>query len=163
ENLARRAFRRPVTAEDVNSLMPFYESGRRGGGSFDFGVEQVVTAVLSSPDFLYRSIRGAASSRSVLPGGDIPLTDLELASRLSFFLSNTGPDDELLTLASAGGLTKPGALDKQVKRMMADPKAASLVTSFAMKWLNLSDLGAVKPDPILFPEFNDQLRRDFSN
>ncbi len=183
ENLARRAFRRPVTTEDVNSLMPFYESGRRGaqdrqgeassrgaqarqgeasnngGGSFDFGIEQVVTAVLSSPEFLYRSIRGIGGHG---PDAEVALTDLEMASRLSFFLWNTNPDDELLTLAAAGGLTKPGALDKQVKRMMADPKASSLVTSFAMKWLNLADLDAVKPDPMLFPEFNDQLRRDFS-
>jgi len=154
ENLARRAFRRPVTAEDVSQLMPFYEAGRTGGGTFDFGIEQVVTAVLASPDFLYRSIRGTPS-----------LADLELASRLSFFLWNTGPDDELLTLAAAGALTKPGApslLDKQVRRMMADPKASSLVTSFAMKWLNIADLDAVKPDPMLFPEFNEQLRRDFS-
>jgi mono/diheme cytochrome c family protein len=157
ENLARRAFRRPVTSEDVNRLMPFYEEGRKSG-SFDFGIEQVVTAVLASPEFLYRSIRG-------IPDKDGALTDLELASRLSFFLWNTGPDDELLTLAAAGGLTKPGApsvLDKQVRRMMADPKASSLVTSFAMKWLNIADLDAVKPDPMLFPEFNDQLRRDFS-
>src|SRR5262245_31820002 len=207
ENLARRAFRRPVTTEDVTSLMPFYVSGRRGaqarqgeassrgaqarqgeassreaqarqgeassreaqarqgeassraGGSFDFGIEQVVTAVLSSPEFLYRSIRGIGGHG---PAVEVALTDLELASRLSFFLWNTNPDDELLTLAAAGGLTKPGALDKQVKRMMADPKASSLVTSFAMKWLNLADLDAVKPDPMLFPEFNDQLRRDFS-
>ena len=156
ENLARRAYRRPVTADDVNSLMPFYESGRKNGGSFDFGIEQVVTAILASPDFLYRSIRSG-------PTGDTTLTDLELASRLSFFLWNTGPDDELLTLAAAGGLTKPGALEKQVRRMFADPKASSLVTSFAMKWLNLADLDAVKPDPMLFPEFNEQLRRDFSN
>jgi mono/diheme cytochrome c family protein len=163
ENLARRAFRRPVTSEDVNSLMPFYETARGAqarqgaasseGGSFDFGIEQVVTAVLASPEFLYRSIQGTPSGA---------LTDLELASRLSFFLWNTGPDDELLTLAAAGGLTKPGVLDKQVKRMMADAKASSLVTSFAMKWLNLADLEAVIPDPMVFPEFNDQLRRDFS-
>jgi mono/diheme cytochrome c family protein len=161
ENLARRAFRRPVTADDVNGLMPFYEQGRKGA-SFDFGIEQVVIAVLSSPDFLYRSIRGSVPSRGASPDGDVALTDLELASRLSYFLWNTGPDDELLTLAATGGLTKPGAVEKQVKRMMADPKASSLVTSFAMKWLNLADLDAVKPDPMLFPEFNDQLRRDFS-
>ena len=165
ENLARRAFRRPVSADDVNRLMPFYETGRRGaqarqgeasnngGGSFDFGIEEVVTAVLASPEFLYRSIRGNAEGS---------LTDVELASRLSFFLWNTGPDDELLTLAAAGGLTKPGVLEKQVRRMIADPKASSLVTSFAMKWLNIADLDAVKPDPMLFPEFNEQLRRDFS-
>jgi hypothetical protein len=85
-----------------------------------------------------------------------------LASRLSFFLWNTGPDDELLSLAVSGGLSKPGALDRQVKRMMTDPKASSLVTSFAMKWLGLADLEAVRPDPMLFPDFDDQLRRDFS-
>jgi len=165
ENLARRAFRRPVTAEDVNVLMPFYESGRRGGGSFDFGIEQVVTAILASPEFLYRSIQGVPAGA---PGGhgpplqEVALTDLELASRLSFFLWNTGPDDELLRVAAAGDLTKPGALEKQVRRMMADPRASTLVTSFAMKWLNIADLDAVNPDPMLFPEFSDQLRRDFS-
>jgi hypothetical protein len=163
ENLARRAFRRPATAEDVSRLMPFYESGRKNGGSFDFGIEQVVTAVLSSPEFLYRSIRGTVPARATATAdSELPLTDLELASRLSFFLWNAGPDDELQTLAAAGGLTKPGVLEKQVKRMMADPKASSLVSSFAMKWLNIADLDAVKPDPMLFPEFNDQLRRDFS-
>jgi mono/diheme cytochrome c family protein len=153
ENLARRAFRRPVTTEDVNRLMPFYEEGRKSG-SFDFGIEQVGTAVLASPEFLYRSIRTTDN--------EIALNDLELATRLSFFLWNSGPDDELLSLATSNGLTKPGALEKQVTRMMADPKASSLVTSFAMKWLNISDLDAVKPDPMIFPEFNEQLRRDFS-
>ena len=165
ENLARRAFRRPVTSEDVNRLMPFYEIGRENGGGFDFGIEQVVTAVLGSPEFLYRSIRGTTARGSGSTDTETTLTDLELASRLSFFLWNTGPDDELLTLAAAGGLTKPGApsaLNKQVTRMMADPKASSLVTSFAMKWLNIADLDAVKPDPVVFPDFNDQLRRDFS-
>jgi hypothetical protein len=151
ENLARRAFRRPVTANDVDSLMRFYEFGREDGGSFDLGIEQVVAAVLSSPAFLFRSIRSG--------NAETPLTDLELASRLSFFLWNTGPDDELLALAGAGGLTKPGAMEKQVTRMMADPKASSLVTSFAMKWLNIADFDAVKPDPDLFPGF-EGLRRD---
>jgi mono/diheme cytochrome c family protein len=159
-NLARRAFRRPVTPEDVNRLMPFYEAGREGGGSFDQGIEQVVAAVLASPDFLYRAIRGP---KGTSPNTEFALTDLELASRLSFFLWNTGPDDELLTLAASGGLTKAGAMEKQVRRMLADPKASSLVTSFAMKWLNLDALDSVKPDPILFPGFTDQLRRDFSS
>jgi hypothetical protein len=154
ENLARRAFRRPVTADDVNRLMPFYELGREKNGSFDLGIEQVVMAVLASPEFLYRSIRSANTEGA--------LSDLELASRLSFMLWNTGPDDQLLTLAAAGGLTKPGALDKQVTRMMADPRASSLVTSFAVKWLNIADLDAVKPDPALFPDFTEALRRDFS-
>jgi len=159
ENLARRAFRRPVTADDVNRLMPFYELGRENGGSFDVGVEQIVMGVLASPEFLYRSIRGVNARNA---SAEVPLTDLELASRLSFFLWNTGPDDSLLALAAAGGLSKPGALDKEVTRMMADPKASSLVTSFAMKWLNLADLDAVKPDPMIFPDFTEQLRRDFS-
>jgi mono/diheme cytochrome c family protein len=175
ENLARRAFRRPVASEDVNRLMPFYDFGRESGGTFDMGVEQIVTAVLASPEFLYRSIRGAVPAREAAgaagaerkpdraqPQVEVALTDLELASRLSFFLWNTGPDDELLTLAAANGLTKPGAMEKQVRRMIADPKASSLVTSFAMKWLNIADLDAVKPDPMLFPEFSEPLRRDFS-
>jgi mono/diheme cytochrome c family protein len=160
ENLARRAFRRPVNAEDVSRLIPFYDAGREGGGSFDQGIEQVVAAVLASPEFLYRAIRGP---KGASPNTEVALTDLELASRLSFFLWNTGPDEELLKLASAGGLTKPGAVEAQVRRMMADPKASSLVTSFAMKWLTLDDLDGVKPDPMLFPGFNDQLRRDFSS
>jgi hypothetical protein len=159
ENLARRAFRRPVTEEDVDRLMPFYEAGRAGGGSFDQGIEQVVAAVLASPDFLYRAIRG---SKNTPANAEFALTDLELASRLSFFLWNTGPDDELLKLASAGALTRPGVVEKQVRRMLADPKASSLVTSFAMKWLTLDSLDSVHPDPALFPAFNEQLRHDFS-
>jgi len=163
ENLARRAFRRPVTTEDMNRLLPFYEAGRRDGGTFDQGIEQVVTAVLASPQFLYRAIRGPQGTS---PDTEFTLTDLELASRLSFFLWNTGPDEELLTLAEANRLTGPGAekgaLDKQVKRMLADPKASSLVTSFAMKWLNLNNLEQIIPDPKLFPEFDEQLRHDFS-
>src|SRR5436190_1606005 len=150
ENLARRAFRRPVTTEDMNRLMPFYEAERRNGATFDQGIEQIVAAVLVSPQFLYRSIRGPA------------LTDLELASRLSFFLWNTGPDEELLKLASANGLTRPGMMENQVRRMLADPKASSLATSFAMKWLNLTTLDQVAPDPKLFPAFDEQLRHDFS-
>lgn len=159
ETLARRAFRRPATADDVARLMPFYETGRENGGSFDQGIEQVVAAVLASPEFLYRAIRGP---KGTPPNTEFALTDLELASRLSFLLWNTGPDEELLKLAAAGGLTKPGAIEAQVKRMMADPRASSLVTSFAMKWLNLNDLDIVKPDPALFPGFSDQLRHDFS-
>ena len=148
-----------MTADDVTRLMPFYEAGRKGGGSFDQGIEQVVAAVLASPEFLYRAIRGPEGTS---PNSEFALTDLELASRLSFFLWNTGPDEELLTLAASGGLTKPGALETQVRRMLADPKASSLVTSFAMKWLNLTTLDSVQPDPELFPGFNDQLRHDFS-
>jgi mono/diheme cytochrome c family protein len=158
ENLARRAFRRPVAKEDVDRLMPFYEAGRENGGTFDQGVEQVVAAVLASPEFLYRAIRGPKGTAA---GAEFALTDIELASRLSFFLWNTGPDEELLRLAAANGLTKPGAMEAQVKRMLADPKASSLVTSFAMKWLNLTTLDQVQPDPMLFQGFTDQVRRDF--
>jgi mono/diheme cytochrome c family protein len=173
ENLARRAFRRPVTAEDMKRLMPFYEAGRQDGGTFDQGIEQVVAAVLVSPQFLYRALLGhdgqgpKGAAPGVAPDTEFALTDLELASRLSFFLWNTGPDEELLTLAAANGLTGPGALkqqalEKQVKRMLADPRASSLVTSFAMKWLNLTTLDQIIPDPKLFPGFDDQLRHDFS-
>jgi hypothetical protein len=151
ENLAHRAFRRPVTADEVTRLMQFYEAARKGGGTFDQGIEQMVAAVLASPNFLYRGISGVPS-----------LTDLELASRLSFFLWNTGPDQELLALAESRGLTRSGAMERQVRRMLADPKASSLVTNFAMKWLSLDSLESVKPDPMLFPGFNDQMRRDFS-
>jgi len=158
ENLARRAFRRPVTADDISHLMPFYEAGRENGGSFDQGIEEMVAAVLASPDFLYRSIRGP---RATPADAGFALTDIELASRLSFFLWNTGPDDELLNLAAAGKLSKPGALDLQVKRMLADPRASSLVTSFAMKWLTLDGLDSVQPDPAIFQGFNEQLRHDF--
>jgi hypothetical protein len=161
ENLAGRAFRRPVIMDDMNRLMPFYESERRDGGTFDQGIEQIVAAVLVSPQFLYRSIRGP---KSTAPDTEFALTDLELASRLSFFLWNTGPDEELLKLASANGLTRPGVMEKQVKRMLADPRAGSLATSFAMKWLNLTTLDQIAPDPKLFPPsvFDEQLRHDFS-
>jgi hypothetical protein len=164
ENLARRAFRRPVTTEDMNRLMPFYETERKNGGTFDQGIEQTVAAVLVSPQFLYRNIRGP---KGATPDAEFALTDLELASRLSFFLWNTGPDEELLTLASSNELTRPGVLEKQVRRMLADPRAGSLTTSFAMKWLNLTTLDQVVPDPRLFPAFakaedGDRLRRDFS-
>ena len=131
--------------------MPFYERARRDGGTFDQGIEQVVAAVLVSPQFLYRAIRGP---KDAAPDTEFALTDLELASRLSFFLWNTGPDEELLTLAETNKLTRPGVLEKQVRRMLADPKASSLVTSFAMKWLNLTDLDQVIPDPEVVPRIS---------
>jgi hypothetical protein len=147
ENLSRRAFRRPVTDADLAQLMPFYEAGRKEG-DFDRGIERLVAAVLVSPDFLYRTIRGNA------------LTDYELATRLSFFLWNTGPDEELFALAASGKLRTPAVLDGQVTRLLADPKASSLVTNFAMKWLGLDGLAAHTPDQQIFAGFNDQLRLD---
>jgi mono/diheme cytochrome c family protein len=156
-NLARRAFRRQVTDADLTKLMPFYETGRKDGGSFDKGIERLVAAVLASPDFLYRNIRGVQPAK---PGAEIALTDYELATRLSFFIWNTGPDDELLKLAGSKELSKPAVMDAQVKRMLADPKASSLVTNFSMKWLGLNDLESLKPDQQIFTGFNDQLKKD---
>ncbi len=159
QNLAKRAYRRPVTDADVARLIPFYEAGRKEGGNFDQGVQRLVSAVLVSPDFLYRAIRGPEGTK---PNTEFVLTDLELASRLSFFLWNAPPDDELLNLAIGNGLNKPAVLDAQVKRMLRDPRASSLASSFAMKWLSLDDLDTVTPDPNLFGQFNDALRQDFS-
>ena len=158
ENLAHRAYRRPVTADDISRLMNFYNEGRLDNGTFDQGITEVVAAVLASPDFLYRSIQ---APKTVSKNSEFPLTDLELASRLSFFIWNTGPDAELLKLAETNQLSKPGVVDAQVKRMMADPKAESLVTSFAMKWLNLNSLDSVQPDAKIFHGFNATLRKDF--
>jgi mono/diheme cytochrome c family protein len=157
ENLARRAFRHPATQADVATLMGFYETGRKDGGNFDKGIERLVAAVLASPEFLYRTIRGVQAAKA---DSEIALTDFELATRLSFFIWNTGPDDELLKSAGAKELSKPAVLDAQVKRMLADPKASSLVSNFAMKWLGLNDLDAIKPDQQIYTGFNDQLRND---
>lgn len=159
ENLARRAYRRPVDAVDVDRLMPFFAAGRQESGDFDGGVQQLVAAVLASPNFLYRAILPASDAA---PDGAHRLSNLELASRLSFFLWSDGPDDELLAVAASGTLSDPGVYEAQARRMLADPRAAALVTGFAMRWLNVDDLNAVDPDPRLFPLFDDQMRRDFS-
>ena len=156
ENLARRAFRRPVGDEDVARLMPFYEAGRKEG-DFNRGIERLVAAVLVSPDFLYRRIRSPQAATAVT---EHALTDYELAARLSFFLWNAGPDEALFKLAASGRLSTPAVLNAQVTRMLAAPKASSLVTNFAMKWLGLDGLDAIKPDQKIFAGFNDELRRD---
>jgi mono/diheme cytochrome c family protein len=156
---AERAFRRPVTENDLNRIMPFFEEGRMGRGGFDEGIELAVTAILASPDFLYRTIKPAESVTDT----HYPLDDYELASRLSFFLWSQGPDDELLALANAGQLSQAETLDAQVKRMLADPRADVLVTNFALAWLNLDDLDAVEPDSNIFAgEFSNSLREDFA-
>ena len=157
ENLARRAFRRPATASDVTSLMQFYDLGRKEG-NFDRGIERLVSAVLASPEFLYRTIKGTQAPAT--RGGELALTDYELATRLSFFIWNTGPDDELLKLAGSKELSKPAVLDAQVKRMIGDPRSSSLVSNFVMKWLGLSDLETMKPDQQIYTGFNDQLKND---
>jgi hypothetical protein len=154
--LARRAFRRPLDAADLGRLLPFYEQGR-ATGSFDTGIEHLVTAILASPDFLYRAVAPGT------PDGDsFTLDDLALASRLSFFLWSQGPDDELLEAAADGELRDPDVLTEQVERMLADPRARALVTGFALRWLNVDELEAVDPDERLFPEFSDELRNDFA-
>ena len=157
ENLARRAFRRPVTAADIDSLMPHFDRGRARG--FDSGIEQVISAVLVSPEFLFRAIRtpdrGAAASA-------LALNDLELASRLSFFLWSQGPDEPLLKIAAAGKLRDPKVLEAEALRMVKDRRSSSLVRNFALKWLDLDNLDAVEPDPNLFPTFSAQLRGDFA-
>jgi len=157
KTLATRAFRRPAGAEDVERLMPFYENGR-ALGTFDTGIEQLVTAVLASPDFLYRAIAPSPDDH----GETFALDDFELASRLAFFLWSQGPDDQLLELAAAGKLDDRDVIDAQVERMLADPRAHSLVTGFALRWLNVDEIDAVDPDNRLFPDFTDALRDDFA-
>jgi len=155
ENLARGAYRRPVTTADIDSLMPYFDSGRAAG--FDAGVEQVVAAILVSPEFLFRAIKTPATA-----AGAFPLSDLELASRLSFFLWSQGPDDQLLKIAAAGKLHAPDVLQAEALRMLKDRRASSLVRNFALKSMDLDNLREVEPDPNLFPTFNDQLRKDLS-
>jgi mono/diheme cytochrome c family protein len=156
--LARRAFRRPVDQNDIDRLMTFYEGARQNAAGFDAGIERMITALLASPDFLYRGLVGGRPAEET----EIhELSDLDLASRLSFFLWSQGPDDELLELASAGQLRDTDVLRAQAKRMLADPRAEALVTGFALAWLNVDDLDAVDPDDRLFPEFSDELRADF--
>jgi hypothetical protein len=155
-HLATQAYRRPVTDADAQRLMGFYATGRREIGNFVGGVQEIVMAVIASPEFLYRSIQPRPGKRPQ------PLTALELASRLSFFLWSDVPDDELRQVAISGKLTDPAVYEKQVKRMLADKRASALVTSFAMRWLNVDDLDAVKPDPELYRGFNNALRDDFS-
>jgi mono/diheme cytochrome c family protein len=142
ENLARRAFRRPVTAEDLGPLMAFYKSG----GSFAGGVRDALSAILASPHFLYRAESGVGT------GSTRMLTDLELASRLSFFLWSSLPDEELLKLATESRLSKSDVLAAQVSRMLADPRAKTVSDDFAFQWLHLSKLDEITPDRTQFPQ-----------
>jgi hypothetical protein len=155
--LERRAYHRPVTQADVQSLMPFYNAGRAEGG-FEMGIERALQRLLVSPQFLFRIERDPANAA---PGSSHPVTDVELASRLSFFLWSSIPDDELLDLAIQGKLRQPGALEGQVDRMMKDPRSSSLVTNFAAQWLYLRDLESKRPNEILFADFDESLRRAF--
>ncbi len=143
-NLAERAFRRPVDGSDLEGLMAFYDAGYQQGG-FETGVRDALSAVLASPHFIYRAENGEGA-------GAITLNDLELASRLSFFLWGSVPDDELLRLAEAQRLSKPRVLAAQVKRMLADDRAKALVDDFAFQWLGLAKLDTIVPDRGAFPQ-----------
>jgi len=154
--LGRRAYRRPVTADDVNTLIEFYRLGRKNG--FDAGIETALQRILVSPDFLFRIEQ---DPRGVPPATPYRVSDVELASRLSFFLWSSIPDEELLDAAAKGTLRKPEVLGAQVRRMLQDPRAQTLVENFASQWLQLRDLRNVVPDPDLFSDFDENLRASF--
>jgi cytochrome c553 len=153
ERLAGQAYRRPATAADVNELMPFYERGVQDGG-FEGGVRTALQALLSSAHFLFRV---EAAPASVKPGTPYRISNVDLASRLSFFLWGTIPDAELLSVARLGGLSRADMLERQVKRMLADERAAALSTRFASQWLRLQDLDQVEPDALSFPYYDESL------
>jgi hypothetical protein len=150
-HLATAAYRRPATDADVQLLMKFYTTGRAEPGGFDAGVTELVTAVLSSPDFLYRAIRST-------PSATRPLNDFELASRVSFFIWNEGPDEELISLANKNQLADPAVMKGQIERMLKDPRAESLISNFATSWLNLGTLAQIEP---LDPTFTAGMRSNF--
>ena len=156
--LARRAYRRPVAADDIEPLMRLFAAGRADGGTFEHGIEMALSGVLVSPNFLFR-VPGAPDGAR--PGTVYRLTDLDLASRLSFFLWSSIPDDELLRAAEEGRLGEPGELSAQIARMTADPRARALIDNFAGQWLQLRNVADWTPDPERFPHFDDGIRRAF--
>ncbi|MCC6538103.1 MAG: DUF1592 domain-containing protein [Bryobacterales bacterium] len=154
--LMRRAYRRPVKQADVDKPLAYYRRGRAEGGSFEAGITMAVTAVLTSPEFLFRV---ESDPRQAAPGAVYRVNDLDLASRLSFFLWSSIPDDELLDVAAQGKLSQPGELEKQARRMLADRRAHNLATNFAGQWLRLRNIDAVQPSGNLFRDFDDNLRQ----
>jgi hypothetical protein len=155
--LARHAYRRPVTDKDVGGLQRVYQAARSQGG-FEAGIQAALERILSGPEFLFRLESDPAG---VPPDAAYSLSNLELASRLSFFLWSTIPDDLLLKLAESGKLQDSAIFEEQVQRMLRDPRSKSLVTNFASEWLYLRNLRSKTPDPKLFPEFDDNLRQAF--
>jgi hypothetical protein len=153
--LSRRAYRRPVGELDLAPLMRLYDAGRKGA-SFDRGIQMAIAGILSSPDFTFRVEREPATLRAAT---NFRLSDLDLASRLSFFLWSSIPDDTLTSLAVQGQLHTPAVLEQQVRRMLADPKAGALVSNFAGQWLYLRNLRNFVPDVQVFPDFDDPLRK----
>lgn len=156
-SLARRAYRRPVTDDDLRPILALYEAEREEGG-FEAGIKQGLERILVSPQFLFRIERQPAK---IAPGAVYRISDLELASRLSFFLWSSIPDDELLDLAARGKLRSRSVLDQQVRRMLRDPRSSALATNFAAQWLYLRDVHAKTPNPRLFPDFDLSLRDAF--
>ena len=152
---ARRAYRRPVTDADLQVPLKFYKEGQADGG-FDAGIEMALRAILVNPKFLFRIEKDPVGAA---PGTVYNVTDLEMASRLSFFLWSSIPDEELLDLANQGKLKEPAVLEKQVRRMLEDPRSEALMTNFAAQWLYLRNLASVNPDPRTFPDFDDNLRQ----
>jgi hypothetical protein len=155
--LMRRAYRRPVTDADMDAPFRLYQTARAEDG-FDAGLELALSAVLVSPSFLFRIEQDPVG---VAPNQAYRISDLELATRLSFFLWSSIPDEELLTAAVAGKLHEPAMLERQVRRMLADPRSRALVTNFASQWLHLRNLASITPDMRLFPDFDDNLRQAF--
>ena len=155
--LARRAYRRPVTGEDLQPLLAFYNTGRREGG-FESGIGLALERLLAGPEFLFRIERDQATAA---PGTAYRVSDMDLASRLSFFLWSSIPDDTLLDLADRGQLKDPAVMERQVRRMLADPRARSLTTSFAAQWLHLRNIASASPDLEQFPYFDENLRNAF--
>ena len=153
-NLTRRAYRRPVTNDDVDPLLEFYRDGRSRGG-FDAGIQSALERILVDPEFLFRVERDPATAA---PSTAFDLGALDLASRLSFFLWSSVPDEELLEAATAGNLSDPGELEVQVRRMLADVRSKSLVTNFASQWLHLRNIRTVTPNENRYPEWDDNLR-----
>lgn len=153
--LARRAYRRPVTARDTETLMGFYQRGRNEGGNFDAGVEMALRRVLSDPEFVFRREMEPAT---VAAGKAYRISDVELASRLSFFIWSSIPDDQLLKAAQAGTLRQPAVLEAQVRRMLKDPRSSALVDNFAGQWLGIRAIATQVPVAGLFPDFDDNLR-----
>ena len=155
--LARRAYRRPVTDADLQGLFTFYNAGRSEGG-FEAGIERALRALLVSPEFLFRAESDPAG---IAPNTNYRLSDLELASRLSFFLWSSIPDDELLDVAERGRLKEPAVFERQVRRMVADPRSGALVSNFLGQWLQLRNLERKRPAEALFPNFDGSLRQAF--
>jgi hypothetical protein len=157
--LAKRAYRRATTADEIQTLLGFYKQGR-ADGTFEHGIEMALRAILTSPAFLFR-IEQEAPSPIQRRGQTYRISDIELASRLSFFLWSSIPDDQLLEAAMSGKLKDSAVLEKQVRRMLADPRAEALVDNFAAQWLYLRNLDSTHPDNRLFPDFDDNLRQAF--